>query len=149
MPTLVLKEEKELMEVGETLLLEARKHTPPGTATVLALRGDLGAGKTALTKALARTLGVVETVTSPTFVIMKMYPLPVHEHFDTLVHIDAYRIEDVDELRVIQFDELLNNPRNLIVIEWPERVSGVVPLSALQVQIEMGKDNERIFTYGK
>lgn len=90
-------------------------------ATVLALSGPLGAGKTSLVKALAIELGVIETVVSPTFVIAKWYT-PTIGDFTTLVHIDAYRIDSEEELIPLEFSRLLTQSKTLIVIEWPERL---------------------------
>lgn len=90
-------------------------------ATLLALSGPLGAGKTSLAKALAKELGVTETVVSPTFVIAKWYT-PTKGDFTTLVHIDAYRIDSEEELIPLGFSKLLTEPKNLIIIEWPERL---------------------------
>ncbi len=117
-------------------------------ATVLALTGDLGAGKTALTKALAQVLGIKEDITSPTFVIMKSYTIPKHERFSMLVHIDAYRIDEVDEMRVIGLSELLADSHNLVVIEWPERIQALIPEDAFPVTITITKHEERVITYG-
>lgn len=90
-------------------------------ATVLALSGELGAGKTTLTQAIATVLGVTESVVSPTFVIAKWYT-PTKGDFTTLVHIDAYRINDESELGPLGFASLLLSPKTLIVIEWPEKI---------------------------
>lgn len=142
--------EMELEDVGMRLLLVCEENAREGGvsgADVLALSGDLGAGKTAFTKALARVLRVTETVTSPTFVIMKSYALRGHLRYDTLMHIDAYRIEDEVELTVLGFKKWIETPRTLIVIEWPERVPSLIPEQSLSVHIEIGKDNERIFKY--
>ncbi len=150
MEVLIAHTESDLDTVASSLLEKAREHVSlRKRATLLLLEGELGAGKTALTKAIGRALGVVETITSPTFVIMKSYPIENDEHFDTLVHIDAYRIEDTDELRVLHFEELLHDTKNYIVIEWPERIESILPSDAPYMQLEIGKDNERIFTYGK
>ena len=116
------------------LLLNKKKTSG---ASVIALHGDLGAGKTAFVKSLARELGVVEDVTSPTFVILKLYPLEEGGPFSVLAHIDAYRIEDTDEMRVIRFDELLAEPRALLCIEWAEKIKDLLPSDALQVHIEI------------
>ena len=97
-----------------------------GVATVLALHGDLGAGKTTFTQTVAKTLGVQETVTSPTFVIMKGYET-TSERFEQLVHIDAYRIEEEDEMRPLHFKELLGQPNTLICIEWAEKITNLLP----------------------
>lgn len=104
--------------------------TPSNTAaTVLALHGDLGAGKTTFTQALARALSVSEPVTSPTFVIMKGYKLD-EQPFTEIVHIDAYRLEHSDELRRLGFLNLLTQPRTLVLIEWAEKVRDLIPPTA-------------------
>ncbi len=146
MDTFVVKEEKELDGVAREILaiLEKKEHAP-----VIALRGNLGAGKTALTKALARVLGVHEQVTSPTFVIMKSYVTSESNQFKILTHIDAYRIESEDELRVLGFEELMRDPDRLTVIEWPERISGILPLHPLTLTITIGEGEARVISYGE
>jgi tRNA threonylcarbamoyladenosine biosynthesis protein TsaE len=101
-------------------MLASVESCTPG-ATVLALSGDLGAGKTTLTKAIAALLGVQDEITSPTFVIAKSYHT-THDVYKKLVHIDAYRIEDIFELGPIGLDLFLEDPQNLIVVEWPEMI---------------------------
>ena len=96
-------------------------------ATVIGLYGDLGAGKTTLTQALAKSLGVKNRVVSPTFVIMKSYRLKV-KSYKLLIHIDAYRLERPEELLNLGWAAILADPKNLILIEWPERVSSIMPL---------------------
>ena len=91
------------------------------SATVVGLYGDLGAGKTFFTQVIAKNLGLKEDVVSPTFVIEKKYIL-TNQKFANLIHIDAYRIEDSDELLSLRWREIISDPRNLILIEWPERV---------------------------
>lgn len=98
-------------------------------ATVVGLSGDLGSGKTAFVKEVARKLGVTEEVLSPTFVIAKFYDLPTAP-WSRLVHIDAYRLERPDEVRALRFDELLADPKNLVMIEWPEQLDGYFPANA-------------------
>ncbi|HYF13131.1 MAG TPA: tRNA (adenosine(37)-N6)-threonylcarbamoyltransferase complex ATPase subunit type 1 TsaE [Candidatus Paceibacterota bacterium] len=95
-------------------------------ATIIALAGDLGAGKTTFVQVLAKELGVVETVQSPTYVLMKSYPLS-HDHFTTLIHIDAYRLNSVQEFSALKPETFLSNPKALVCIEWPERVEGALP----------------------
>src|SRR3989344_3743235 len=95
------------------------EHKNTNGATTLLLSGELGAGKTAFVKALARILGIKEDIISPTFVIMKFYPL-TGQLFKQLIHIDAYRLEKADELTHLGFEELCKDPVNLICIEWPE-----------------------------
>lgn len=101
-------------------------------ATVVALYGELGAGKTTLVQAIASELGVEELVTSPTFVIAKWYKTN-RGNFYTLVHIDAYRVESEAELKPLGFIELLKQPKALVIIEWPEKMP--VTLASLHVQM--------------
>ena len=104
-------------------------------ATVVALYGELGAGKTTFVQALARRLGIFEYVTSPTFLIMKTYDIKEHPHFKTLVHIDAYRVEDKRELAVLRLNELFADPHNLICIEWAGRIEELLPEDRMEVTI--------------
>jgi tRNA threonylcarbamoyladenosine biosynthesis protein TsaE len=95
-------------------------------AVVLALSGDLGAGKTTFVQALGDFLGVTETITSPTFTIMKQYDIN-DGVFSSLIHMDAYRIEDSEELRPLRFSEILATPQTLFCIEWAEKIAAVLP----------------------
>lgn len=106
-------------------------------AVVISLSGDLGAGKTTFTQYLAQALGVTETVNSPTFVLMKQYACAKGQPFEHLVHIDAYRIEDVDEMRVLGFAALLEEKGTIICIEWPEHIAELIPEEAIRVAIEI------------
>lgn len=119
----------------------------PDGATVLALSGDLGAGKTAFVKGVAKALGVQEHVTSPTFVIMKMYPL--EGRFKKLVHIDAYRLKGEHHLKVLGWEDLLEDPHNLICIEWPAQASGAMPAHAIRIALRYTGENEREIIYEK
>ncbi len=95
-------------------------------ALVVGLYGNLGAGKTAFSQAVARELGVTDIVNSPTFVIEKVYETK-HPHFARLIHIDAYRLESASELQNLNFEEIVGNKNNLILIEWPEKVQEILP----------------------
>lgn len=113
------------------------------TAAVLALHGDLGAGKTAFVQQVATALGVTEPITSPTFVLMKQYPLEA-QPFDQLVHIDAYRIESTAEMAPLHFSSLLQSPNTLICIEWAERIADLLPASTQHLTITLAGDNRQI-----
>lgn len=119
---------------------------PGETATLVTLSGELGAGKTTFTQALARTLGVTEHVTSPTFVLEKVYELE-GQKFKRLVHIDAYRLEGGSALTPLGWDDLIEDAENLIVLEWPERVEDALPTPAHAIGLEALPDNARLITY--
>ncbi|MCX6702036.1 MAG: tRNA (adenosine(37)-N6)-threonylcarbamoyltransferase complex ATPase subunit type 1 TsaE [Candidatus Zambryskibacteria bacterium] len=95
-------------------------------AVIVGLYGDLGAGKTTFTQHIAKIFGVEETVTSPTFVIEKIYEL-AGQNFTHLIHVDAYRIEKSEELLHLGWHDIISDSHNLILIEWPERVADIMP----------------------
>jgi tRNA threonylcarbamoyladenosine biosynthesis protein TsaE len=93
----------------------------PGS--ILAVSGDLGAGKTTFIQALAKALGVRRFVPSPTFALMRSYVLPKKVNgISRLVHVDAYRLESEAEILALDLDEELADGKSLLVIEWPERI---------------------------
>ena len=114
-------------------------------ATVIALEGDLGAGKTTFVTALARALGCGDSVVSPTFVIMKLYAI-THPQFSALVHIDAYRLEGAPDLEKLRFREYCSNPENIICIEWPSIVAESIPQSAIKIAITTIDESTREFS---
>jgi tRNA threonylcarbamoyladenosine biosynthesis protein TsaE len=117
-------------------------------ATLITHSGELGAGKTAFAKAAARTLGVGETITSPTFVLEKIYLLGGStSKFARLVHIDAYRLESGKDLAALGFDELMRESGNLILLEWPEKVSDALPAPSVKISITPQADGARTISY--
>ena len=115
-----------------------------GTSTIVALQGNLGAGKTVFVKGVAQALGVEETVTSPTFVIEKKYKLGDHASWKYLIHIDAYRLEREEELDTVDWNHIATDPNNLIMLEWPEQVGRGVPDRAVWIEFEVVDDSTRI-----
>lgn len=113
-------------------------------ATTILLSGDLGSGKTTFVKALGKLLGVTETIQSPTFVIMKQFPV-TEGIFKKLVHIDAYRFENEKEASVLKLEALFADPDNLIMIEWPERIASFLPKDARKIHFSfIDKDTRQI-----
>jgi tRNA threonylcarbamoyladenosine biosynthesis protein TsaE len=106
---------------------------PPDTT--LALHGDLGVGKTTFVQGLARGLGVAETVTSPTFTIFNL-----HRGADRiLVHLDAYRLENAQQIDALMLDDFLVSPWCLAV-EWPEKIATWIPSNALHLDLGITSD---------
>ena len=134
---------EELRGIGKTFIdsIEKKDH-----AHVLALSGDLGAGKTAFVKELAQLLQISHEVTSPTFVIMKSYEIEAHAFLKTLTHIDAYRIEEERELAVLGLEEHFKNSSELVCIEWPERIPNLIPHHAHRMEFNLESDETRTVT---
>ena len=128
--------------VEETLALGERLAAtlPPGT--VVALTGDLGAGKTALTKGLARGLGVTEPITSPTFTLVVEHPARDGRR---LYHVDLYRLDAPQQAVEIGIEEELA-PDGWTIIEWAERLGDLLPAGTVRSQIEIVSENERRIT---
>ncbi|MCX6812560.1 MAG: tRNA (adenosine(37)-N6)-threonylcarbamoyltransferase complex ATPase subunit type 1 TsaE [Candidatus Berkelbacteria bacterium] len=103
------------------------------------LVGDLGSGKTAFVKEAAKFFGIKKNITSPTFVIMKIYPAGDKK----FVHIDAYRLSSEKDIEAIGFAELVDNRQNIIFIEWPERVFTKFPDEMKIINFEYKSENER------
>ncbi len=96
---------------------------------VICLDGELGVGKTAFTKGLCAALGVTDYVTSPTYTIINRYSGDV-----SVFHIDAYRIEDADEMYEIGFDDCLQD--GICVIEWSVMIADILPKSRIEISIK-------------
>lgn len=106
--------------------------TASSNKSIILLYGNLGAGKTTLTKAILAQLGVTEPITSPTFNIVSSYQTPTGEQIH---HFDLYRIKSIDELYEIGFEEYLDSGK-LCLIEWPEIAEPLYPAEVLSVHIE-------------
>jgi tRNA threonylcarbamoyladenosine biosynthesis protein TsaE len=107
-------------------------------ATVIALQGELGAGKTHFVQNFGKVVGVKDNITSPTFVIMNIYPID-WKGFKKLIHIDAYRLEKEEELTNLGWQELIEDPENIIFIEWPENVPNLIPKDATRIHLKHEK----------
>lgn len=129
--------------VSELLKNEVENFSNQKKALLIELSGNLGAGKTTLTQEIARQLKIEEKITSPTFVLMKKYSINFGQ-FKTLVHIDAYRVENSDEISILNFPELLSNPENLILLEWPEKISDILPEEKITITLEVSGEEREI-----
>lgn len=109
---------------------------------VLALVGELGSGKTTFVKGLAKGLGIKQPVTSPTFVLIKVYPITKHKTIKQLVHVDCYRLPGI-EFNKIGLADYLNQTDTVVAIEWAEKIK---PQSNWQkIKFTHGhKENERV-----
>lgn len=116
-------------------------------ARVVALVGDLGAGKTAFAQGFAKALGIKRRLPSPTFLIFRTYKLATL-NFRLFYHADAYRLSDAGELDVLDFDKVLADPTNIVLIEWADKVKEIIPKDAVWLEFTHGKkEGERHIAY--
>lgn len=139
---LIIKE-TDLDQVAEKILEKVDK-VKSKKAKVIALYGDLGAGKTTLTKQILKILSPKSTTKSPTFIIMRRFDVK-YKKINTLIHIDAYRLKNEEELLKLGFKEILMNPQALIILEWPEIVSKILPRNTVHVFLKhIGKEEREV-----
>ncbi|HWZ93874.1 MAG TPA: tRNA (adenosine(37)-N6)-threonylcarbamoyltransferase complex ATPase subunit type 1 TsaE [Opitutaceae bacterium] len=120
-------------EETRSLAAELAAALPPDTT--LALHGDLGAGKTTFVQGLAHGFGIVEPVTSPTFTIFTLH----RRTAGTLVHLDAYRLDDPRQIEALMLDDFLVSPWCLAV-EWPEKIAAWLPDNAIHLALGIADD---------
>ncbi|MFA6407576.1 MAG: tRNA (adenosine(37)-N6)-threonylcarbamoyltransferase complex ATPase subunit type 1 TsaE [Candidatus Paceibacterota bacterium] len=112
-------------------------------ACIVALIGDLGAGKTTFIQGFVKEFGITRRITSPTFLLMKRYALK-NEMFKNLYHLDAYRVAELQELSPLGIEAILENPQNLVLVEWADNIKGKQLRHAIQLVFKHGKkENER------
>jgi len=117
-------------------------------ALVLKLEGDLGGGKTTFLQGFAKGLGIKEKILSPTFVILKKFKVQ-GLNFETFYHIDCYRIRKPEEILSLGFKKIISAPKNIIAIEWAERLGKLSPSKSLKIRFKfIDKKIRRIKIYG-
>lgn len=109
---------------------------------VVGLAGELGSGKTTFAQGFAKTLGVKQKIISPTFVLMKHYPLRV-TRYAHLYHIDAYRINKPKEIIDLGWKEIINDSQNIILIEWAEKIKKILPKKHFFINFKHINKNKR------
>ena len=135
--------EEETIALGERF---AREELHVGD--VVALRGELGAGKTKFTKGIAKAFAISESeVASPTYALLNEYPARFSDNSEGLFyHLDCYRFERDDELLELGVEEYLYPTNAITVIEWPERIEKYLPVARIEVTIEHVADTKRTIT---
>ena len=109
------------------------------TAWVIALTGNIGAGKTSFTQRFLKQLGAKRKVISPSFVLMRDYQL---KNGLQAYHLDAWRIS-AKEFKGLKIKDLFKNPKNIILVEWAEKVKAILPQDALWIEFEHLGGNKR------
>ncbi len=109
---------------------------------VLCLYGNLGSGKTSFVQGLAKGLGITRRIISPTFIIARRYKIGDLNFY----HIDLYRTETVQDLRSIGMDEILEDDKNIVAIEWAEKLLDLIPKKRVDLKFEYIDENKRKIT---
>lgn len=135
----------ETQKIAADVVREILALKPQKSATILALKGNLGAGKTTFVQGFARALGIEEIVNSPTFVLMKRFKLN-GPSFKNFYHIDCYRLDNEQDLESLGFKEIIADPENIVAIEWPEKISEMLPEHILEVEFQHKEGDERELT---
>lgn len=111
---------------------------------VVCLYGDLGAGKTTLVQGIARGLGIKRQIVSPTFIIIRQYKIKIQKtKVNYLWHIDLYRLQNIDEAKEIGIEEIVADPENITLIEWPEKIESILPKKRMEIKLQTVSEKER------
>lgn len=131
----ITKNYKQTQKLGEKTAKEILKLPARESAVVLGLQGNLGGGKTTFLQGFAKGLGIKEKILSPTFVIMK--------RFKSFYHFDCYRINKPEEILELGFKEIISNPKNIVAIEWSEKIRKALPKSAIFIYFKFIDEDKR------
>lgn len=135
----------ETTSLGEEIAKKILKNKKNKEAQILALEGDLGAGKTTFLQGFAKGLGVKEHILSPTFVIFKKFKIK-NPSFNLFYHIDCYRLKNSKDLLGLGFKKFSSNPKNIIAIEWAEIVKDILPKDKISIGFKCENEKTRIIT---
>lgn len=139
----ITKSPKETQKLGHFLLNKISVGTQK-SGLIIALSGELGAGKTTLVQGLAKILGIKTKVKSPTFTLIKKYKLPKKfKNSKYLYHIDCYRLKNHKDLLSLGIKNILKDKENIILIEWPEKIRKILSDKKIDIRIEHIDKNTR------
>lgn len=168
MKSFITENSKQTQKLGE-MLAEEIKNGPASTrgdrsltrgGKIICLSGELGSGKTTFTQGLLKGLKVKGPYTSPTFLVMKHYKKEISNSksqipnkyqnpkskIKNIYHMDAYRVDAKDILN-LGWEEIINNKSNVIIIEWADRISSIIPKGALWISFEWMDENKRKISF--
>ena len=115
-------------------------------ALILALKGDLGSGKTTFSQGFLRELGVKRKINSPTFVLIKRYKLSI-AGYKNIYHLDCYRLKKSKEILDLGLKEVLKNPENIVLIEWAEKLKRYLSGNTVWVKFEHKEEDKRVIRF--
>ena len=152
MEQFIAHNQRQTGKLAKLLAKEILKYkNPKNHALVFGLIGNLGAGKTTFIQYFAKGLGIKNKITSPSFVILKEYKIPFklisnfQQPISNLYHIDCYRIKNAKDILGLDFQEIVSNPKNIIIIEWAERIRKILPKETIWLKFKIiGKKERKI-----
>jgi tRNA threonylcarbamoyladenosine biosynthesis protein TsaE len=133
---------RQTKKIGELLAKEILGETKAKKAKVLALKGELGGGKTTFLQGFARGIGIKEKILSPTFIIQKSFKIK-KSNFKFFYHIDCYRIQKQKEILDLDFKNTINNPQNIVAVEWADRIAKILPKNIIKINFKVIDKNKR------
>lgn len=137
--------QEETWKVAQQLL----NQLPKSGYNVIALEGELGAGKTTFAQGFLKSAGAEGPFTSPTFVIMKKYGLKSGEQlagdYKAVYHLDCYRVGSQDVL-ALGWDEIISDPQNIVLVEWPEKIKDILPDRHIHINFVFVDEKKRKIT---
>lgn len=142
----VTKNAEETKKLGREMAVDLMVNGQRSMAKVLALTGELGSGKTTFVQGLAEGLGIKNNIISPTFILMRSYPInhqpSTISHF---FHLDLYRLEEniEREVKSLGIEEIWKDPENIVVIEWAEKIENLLPKETRWIKFQTVGENER------
>ena len=110
--------------------------------TTICLYGELAAGKTTFTQGIGQSIGI-DRLVSPTFLIMRQYPVTNHPIIKTLFHLDLYRLNSIEDIKAFDVEEIWSDPESLLIIEWPEKFKEYLPKTRYDIFFKANGENER------
>ena len=136
----ITKSASETQKFGQEIAADLMANGQWSMAKIIALTGNLGSGKTTFVQGFAKGLGIKQRIISPTFILMRKYG-------ENFYHIDLYRLEEhvEEEVRNLGVEDIWKDPKNIVIIEWAEKIKDVIPKEAKWIKFSnFGKDKRRI-----
>jgi tRNA threonylcarbamoyladenosine biosynthesis protein TsaE len=134
---------EETQKLAESLAKEIITEPSNKGAFIIALHGELGAGKTSFAQGVAKGLGIEERVLSPTFIVVKEFPISKKNSFSNLIHIDCYRLEKSKDLLDLGWSGMISDPSNIILVEWAEKVKDILPEDTRDIHLSFIDETTR------
>jgi len=138
---------KQTQRIGFLLAKELAEQKQTKRAVVFALQGNLGSGKTTFIQGFGQGMEVEEKILSPTFVILKQYRTGKEKSsIRNVYHIDCYRVEGAEDIDVLGWDDIIENPQNVVLVEWAERIQEILPQDVVWITFKSQGEKKRTIT---